>query len=125
MYVTMLLLSIVISLVQVAGCLDQYPLSEYVINITSELDSWNHPAYNISSLTNDSVGGTVSVFLEEQLAPDSAFSITVSAGNEVGMGTPSNKMNFCELLCLKVDERFLNTYQHGRNCCQSKFICSK
>ena len=85
------------------GCFEDYPLSEFIINITSEVDSWYYPVYKNRSLANDASGDVVSVVLKQTLLPDSAFSITVSAANNIGTGAPSDEVKFCELSWLRID----------------------
>ena len=90
-------LLVLLSVVQVEGCFEDYPLSELIINITSEVDSWYHAVYKNSSLANDASGDLVSVVLKQMLLPDSTFFVTVSAANEIGTGAPSDDVKFCEL----------------------------
>ena len=89
------------------GCFEDYPLSQFIINITSEVDSWYHPVYKNNSLASVASGDVVSVVLKQNLLPDSAFSITVSAANEIGTGAQSDEVKFCKLFWLRIDIVFI------------------
>ena len=100
------------SVLQVGGCFD-YPLTQFIINITSEDDSWYHPVYKNSSLASGDII-TLSIVLKLNLLPDSAFSTTVSTSNEIGTGMPSDEVKFCELFWLRIDiiRLFLKTSRY-------------
>ena len=90
------------SVVQVESCfIEDYPLTQFIINVTSEVDSWYHPVYKNSCLASGE--DTVMIVLKLNLLLDSTFSITVSAANEIGMGMPSDEVKFCELIVLVMD----------------------
>ena len=81
--------------------MDDYPLTQFIINVSSAVDSWYHPIYKNSCL--ESGEDTVSIVLKLNLLPDSTFFVTVSAANEIGLGMPSDGVKFCELFWLRID----------------------
>ena len=88
-----------LQLEKVELCIDNYLLSEFIINITSEVHSWHQIVYPNSSLASDISGEAISVVvLNERIVPNVTYSITVYATNEFGQGTPSTELKLCELV---------------------------
>ena len=88
-------LLVLFSVVQVAGCFQDYPLSNFIISFGSVLD---HPVYqNYSAARVDLSKKWLEFIVTQELLMDTTYSTTISAGNLVGIGMPSDEVKFCEL----------------------------
>ena len=85
------------SVVQVEGCLDDYPLTHVITTLSNGNVSWHNPFYKNSSTGNITIGDSINFIVQQTLSPDSTFWMTVAAENEVGIGMPSSEVEFCEL----------------------------